>query len=102
VWFSNSVSVTRCQAAGNAGRTPPTVDVRASLPRATSASAVAALNALATLARRVWAVAVGAADEPISATPAVYTFGPPDRSTTTITPGAPSGPVTSRAMARTS
>lgn len=57
VWWSASATVTSLHASGSQGRCVRIMSLSASFPSSTSDSAAAPLNALATLAIRIWSLA---------------------------------------------
>ena len=101
VCWSSWARVTSAHAVGCSGSTLPTVSSSASLPSATSESAAAPLNALATLAMRIASPAAKGVSVAVSATPAVSRVAGADpRCTTTEIPGGPSSRVTIASRAR--
>ena len=102
VWLSSCRNVTSAQASGSSGRRSPIVSSSASTPSSTSASAVAPLNALDTLAIRMWSSAVGGSSAPTSATPTPNTCRSGPDCTTAIAPGGPPGIATSSRSASSS
>src|SRR5262245_13781407 len=99
VWLSSWRSVMFAHSCGRSGRHFPTVSSRLSTRRATRESAVAPLNALATLANRMWAWTRRRAPVRRLATPARITRRSLPRWMTTMTPGGPSDFATSSAAA---